>query len=119
MERVKVTEMNDIPDPVPAAKPDDIKTTADAEVRRLNPKSGINRIPKKKFRKVAIKEAEDGQHYYVALDKKGEPLYTSETFTRKSDAVTAARREHEGRNEKFDYVLEYTNAKGSMVRETL
>lgn len=74
---------------------------------------------KKSFRKVKVKPSDDGQFYYVALDRKGEPLYTSETFTRKSSAINAARREHEGRSEKFDYVLEYENAKGYLVRETL
>lgn len=73
----------------------------------------------KKFRKVKVMASDNDQHYYVALDKKGEPLYTSETFTRKSSAINAARREHEGRNEKFDYILEYENSKGYLVRETL
>jgi hypothetical protein len=73
----------------------------------------------KKFRKVKVLPSEDGQFYYIALDKKGEPLYTSETFTRKSSAINAARREHEGRNERFDYILEYENSRGSLVRETL
>jgi len=74
---------------------------------------------KKAFRKVKVQPSEDGLFYYVALDRKGEPLYTSETFTRKSTAINAARREHEGRNERFDYVLEYENSKGYLVRETL
>lgn len=74
---------------------------------------------KRAFRKVKVLPSEDGQFYYVAVDRKGEPLYTSETFTRRSSAVNAARREHEGRNERFDYVLEYENAKGYLVRETL
>lgn len=73
----------------------------------------------KKFRKVKVLPSDDGQFYYVAVDKKGEPLYTSETFTRKSSAINAARREHEGRNERFDYILEYENSRGSLVRETL
>jgi hypothetical protein len=63
--------------------------------------------------------SQDGQFYYVALDKKGEPLDTGETFTRRSSALNAARREHEGRNEKFDSILEYESAKGYLVRETL
>ena len=97
----------------------DLKSVADAEVRRLNPKGGINPIPRKKFRKIGVREAEDGQFYYVACDRKGEVLYTSETFTQRSDALRAARREHEGRSEKFDYLLEYVNAKGNTIKETL
>jgi uncharacterized protein YegP (UPF0339 family) len=75
--------------------------------------------PRRKFRKVVVKDSEDGQFYYVAQGRNGEPLYTSETFTTRADAVRAARREHEGRNEKFDYLLEYTNAKGNTIKETL
>ena len=90
-------------------------------VDNVKPISSVAPTPpsKKAFRKVKVLPSEDDQFYYVALDRKGEPLYTSETFTRKSSAINAARREHEGRNEKFDYVLEYENAKGYLVRETL
>ena len=77
------------------------------------------RRPGKKFRKVKVLEADDGQFYYVAVDRKGEPLYTSETFTKRNDAIRAARREHEGRSENFDYILEYQTAKGNTVKETL
>jgi len=79
----------------------------------------VTPLSKKAFRKVKVQPSDDGQFYYVALDRKNEPLYTSETFTRKSTAINAARREHEGRNERFDYVLEYENSKGYLVRETL
>ena len=74
---------------------------------------------KKTFRKIKVMESKDGQFYYIAQAKNGEPVYTSETFTRRNSAVNAARREHEGRSERFDYILEYVNAKGYTVRETL
>lgn len=74
---------------------------------------------KKTFRKIKVLESKDNQFYYIAQAKNGEPIYTSETFTRRASAVNAARREHEGRSERFDYILEYENAKGYLVRETL
>jgi uncharacterized protein YegP (UPF0339 family) len=75
--------------------------------------------PRKKFRKIVIRESVDGQYFYRAQGRNGEAIYTSETFTQRSDAVRAARREHEGRSEKFDYVLEYETARGTIVKETL
>lgn len=76
-------------------------------------------VPRRKFRKISVLESGDGQFYYVAQDRKGETLYTSETFTQRSDALRAARREHESRGGNFDYILEYTNAKGNTIKETL
>lgn len=79
----------------------------------------VKPAPRKKFRKVKVLPSSDGQFYYVALGRNSEKIYTSETFGKRSDAIRAARREHEGRNEYFDYLLEYTNAKGNVVKETL
>lgn len=74
---------------------------------------------KKLFRKIKVLSSKDGQFYYVAVTRKGEPLYTSETFTRRPSAIKAARREHEGRSDRIDYLLEYENSNGFLVRETL
>ncbi len=61
----------------------------------------------------------DGQFFYVASARKDEKVHTSETFPRRTSAINAARREHEGRNEKYDYLLDYENNKDYLVGETL
>ena len=67
-------------------------------------------------RYVCLLQASDGQWYYRAEGANREPVYTSETFTRKSDAKEAAIREH---STIFEYVLEFEDEDGVKVRETL
>ncbi len=97
--------------PEPAATEWEGEATTDAEQAAEVP------LPKR-FRKVRVLPSADGQFFYVASARKDEKVYTSETFPRRTSAINAARREHEGRNEKYDYLLEYENNKGYLVRET-
>lgn len=59
-----------------------------------------------KTRHVKVLNSSDGQFYYVVTNSQGEPVYTSETYTRKNNAVSAARLEHQGRTH-FQYLLEW------------
>lgn len=60
-----------------------------------------------------------GQFFYVASARKDGKVYISETFPRRTIAINAARREHEGRSDHFDYLLEHEDAEGNLVKETL
>lgn len=88
-----------------------------AVVIRESPERTRSKI--KPIRYVKVLASVDGQFYYVVTDRKGEPVYTSETFVRKNGAITAARREHAGRTN-FEYVLVYTDdRRRTEVKETL
>ena len=58
------------------------------------------------------------QWWWRVRGANNEVLYSSETFTRKFDAVRSARREHEGRTA-FLYILEFPDENGAIVKETL
>lgn len=58
-----------------------------------------------------------GDHYFEVL--RGETrMYRSDPYSSKQTAITAAKREHQGRGN-YRYVLEYENAKGEKVTEAL
>jgi uncharacterized protein YegP (UPF0339 family) len=59
----------------------------------------------RKFRYVDIRRAADGEYYYRVVAGNNEVLYHSETYPRHADAVTAAVREHRGRDNDYRYVL--------------
>lgn len=42
--------------------------------------------------KLHVRKSRDGQWYFVATARNGEPVATSETYTRKADAVRGAQR---------------------------
>ena len=79
------------------------------------------RRPRKKtFRKIKVLPSTNDQFYYVATSRNGEVVYTqrgpSPGARRRSTRPGASTR---AAAKNFDYILEYENAKGYTIRETL